>query len=242
MTTLVLSGWAQPANALAHLVEGDDVHFFDWSHYPNPRAAIAALRDYARGTEIENIVAWSMGGQLAMRAITAGALKPKHLTLIAAPFKFVCKNFGMHPIDYGAFRNCYARDPVQSKHRFHTLLAKGDSKMRELMNILVHHPKVEELCRWLPWLDELGRFSMDTSKLASLPPTLIVHGTHDAVVPLVQSKVYIRHMKQAKLSIWDEVGHVPHLHDPERLKAEIAAHRAEVEGTLNANSAYALAA
>lgn len=240
MATLILSGWAQPANALEHVVDGD-VYYFDWSSYPSPKSAIEGLRDFTRGTVIDNVVAWSMGGQLAMRAIAAGALKPKHVTLIAAPFQFVCEKLGMNRIDYGMFRDCYAKDPFRSKERFHTLLAKGDRKMRELLNILVHHPKVEDKSRWLPWLDELGRFAMDASSLASMPPTLIVHGTHDAVVPHVQSEHFVRYIPQVKLSTWEEVGHVPHLHDPERLKAEIAAHREEVEGN-NAGCAEAVAA
>jgi pimeloyl-ACP methyl ester carboxylesterase len=240
MATLVLSGWAQPADALAHLSDDEDLHFFDWSSYPDPEAAIGGLRDFTCGTVIDNVIAWSMGGQLAMRAIAAGALKPKHLTLIAAPFQFVSEKLGMNKVDYGMFCDCYAKDPSRSKDRFHTLLAKGDREMKRLLGVLKHHPKVEDKSRWLPWLDELGRFVMDTSALASAPPTLIVHGTHDAVVPHVQSEHFVRYMPQAKLSTWDEVGHTPHLHNPDRLKAEIAAHRAEFE-VIDAGCVRALA-
>jgi len=228
MSTLILSGWAQPANALAHLTEKDeDVVYFDWSDYHSAKAVVEALRNIARGTVIKNIVAWSMGGQIALRAIAAGALKPEHLTLIAAPFQFVNDGWGMNRFDYGMFRDCYAKDPQRSKGRFANLLVKGDCEMKRLLSILTHHAKVEDTSRWLPWLDELGRYTIDTSTLASIPPTLIVHGTHDAVVPHVQSEHFVQYMSQAKLSTWEKVGHVPHLHNPERLKAEIAAHRAE---------------
>ena len=89
MSTLLLSGWSQPVDALAHLV--DDPIFFDYSDYPNADAAIAALKKLSP----RHAVAWSMGGQLLLRAMAAGALAPKHVTLIAAPMQFVSD--GMFP-------------------------------------------------------------------------------------------------------------------------------------------------
>ena len=42
VSTLILSGWTQPADALAHLA--DDAVLFDYSAYASPNAAIEALR------------------------------------------------------------------------------------------------------------------------------------------------------------------------------------------------------
>ena len=223
MTTLLLSGWTQPTDALAHLAE--DALLFDYSDYPTPTAAMEALRDI----RADRVIAWSMGGQLALRAIAAGALSPSHLTLIAAPMQFVSDASGvkgMDPTTYQLFRESYQRDAARTKTRFHGLVSKGDRDMRRVMDMLGHHPQVEEVARWLPWLDDLAAHRLDVSALASAPPTLIIHGMNDAIVPLAQSEHLVRHLPHAQLNRWAEVGHAPHVHDANRLRAEMADHRA----------------
>ncbi len=222
MKTLILSGWTQPTDALAHVVEGEVV-LFDYSQYPNFDAAIAALSE----VKADYVIAWSMGAQLAVRAMMVGALKVKHATLIAPPARFVsdAELEGMDALTYQLFRESYAKDPARTKARFHGLLAKGDAKQREILQLLGHHPEVENTARWLPWLEEMAGHKLDVSQLASLPPTLIIHGMKDAIVRLTQSEFIKRFMADAQLNPWAETGHAPHLHDPSRLKAEILEHR-----------------
>ena len=62
--------------------------------------------------------------------------------------------------------------------------------------------------------------------LGRTPATLIIHGTHDQIVPHAQGEFLVRHLPKASLSSWQGVGHAPHAHDGERLMAEIMAHRA----------------
>lgn len=226
MSTLLLSGWTQPADALLPVAE--DGVLFDYSDYPSPLAAIEALR----AVKPRQVVAWSMGGQLALRAIAAGALAPEHLTLLAAPVQFVgdVTLAGMDPTTYQLFRHSYVSDPARTKARFHGLVAKGDRQMRQVMEQLRHHPQVEDVARWLPWLEDLAAQRLDVSALASAPPTLIIHGMNDAIVPLAQSEYLARHLPQATLHRWADVAHAPHLHDAARLRAEIAAHRATHRG------------
>ena len=268
MKTLLLSGWTQPTDALAHLV--DDAVVFDYSDYPNPDAAIEALKKI----KPRHVVAWSMGGQLALRAIAAGAITPTHLTLIAAPMKFVsCLNSplegesnrsfndsvggaahpqppqrvdglpptglqgqaplplkggaikGMDPLTFRLFRESYASDPARAKTRFHGLIAKGDARMRAVMEMLGHHPDVENISRWLPWLDDLGDYEFIPETLASAPPTLIIHGMNDHIVPHAQGVALARSLPNAQLNGWAQVGHAPHVHDGARARAEILAHR-----------------
>lgn len=223
MTTLLLSGWTQPVDALAHLEAG--AMQFDYSAHGN---ADAAMEQMAR-LNPSRVIGWSMGGQLALRAIMARAITPKHLTLIAAPIQFVsdAEVKGMDPITFRQFRENYANDPARTKTRFHGLVAKGDREMKRVMSLLGHHPKVEDVAHWLPWLDDLAAQRLDAAALASAPPTLIIHGMSDAIVPFVQSEYLARMLPRAQVNGWAEVGHAPHLHDATRLIAEIAAHRAE---------------
>lgn len=222
MSTLLLSGWAQPADALSHLAPGATQ--FDYSDYPSFEAAIDALSTL----KPSHVVAWSTGGQLALRALVAGAIKPAHLTLIAAPVQFVSAPHGpkgMDPLTYQLFRDSYAKDPTRTRARFHALVAKGDRDARKVMGQLRDHPEVENTDRWLPWLEAMAAHKLDMAGLASIPPTLIIHGMNDQVVPLTQSEALVAHLPNAQLNRWAEVGHAPHLHDAGRLMDEMAAHR-----------------
>lgn len=229
MSTLLLSGWTQPTDALSHLEDGATA--FDYSEYANPDAAIEALREI----KPSRVIAWSMGGQMALRAMAAGALAPAHLTLIATPMQFVSDATmkGMDPTTFSLFRESYARDPARTKTRFHGLVAKGDRDMKRVMGLLGHHPEVENVARWLPWLDVLAAYRLDVRALALAPATLIIHGMNDAIVPFAQSVCLASVLPQAELKAWAKVGHAPHVHDADRLRAEIAAHRAK-HGVANA--------
>ncbi len=105
------------------------------------------------------------------------------------------------------------------------LIAKGDRDAKRVMGELSHHPEVENTARWIPWLEWLGMGNLDDIRGAKLPPTLIVHGTEDAIVVAAQAEKLQAIIPNSTLSIWNDVGHAPQLHDAERLRAEITTHR-----------------
>ena len=215
MTILTLSGWTQPADALARIVPGSV--YFDYSDYANPEASFAGLKQFK---DIEKIVAWSMGGQLALRAIAAGVLNPKKLVLVATAYKFVSEN-GMDDFTFAQFRANYATDASRSKTRFHGLIAKGDARHKEIVGLLGHHPEVENTNRWLPWLDDLAKFDVATLELQRVPETLIIHGENDVIVPVAQSEILAKRLSSGTLEKWQECGHAPHLHDTSRFTARL---------------------
>jgi pimeloyl-ACP methyl ester carboxylesterase len=221
MRHVLLSGWAQPADALLHLAP--DALAFDYSLYGSADEAIKALK----AQNPSHIIAWSLGGQLALRALAKGALHLKHLTLIAAPMQFVSDESlkGMDATTYQLFRDSYASDPIRTKARLHALIAKGDRETKQVMAMLSHHAKVDEVAHWLPWLEDLAAHRLDIGALASAPPTLIIHGMNDAIVPFEQSEALVKRLPRAELMAWAEVGHAPHMHDSQRMIAEISAHR-----------------
>ena len=224
MPCLILSGWAQPVGALAMLEM--DALTFDYSDYASPEESFLNLQ---RFRDIDHIIAWSLGGQLAVRAIAAGVLSPKHLTLIAAPYQFVSAGdiLGMDPLTFAQFHQNYAQNPARTKARFHALVAKGDAKANAVLAQLTHHPNVENTARWLPWLDALATTSLIESDLVRVPPTPIVHGENDAIVPVNQAMWFAKRLPHAQLQRWPETGHAPHLHDAARLIAEITIYRAQ---------------
>lgn len=225
MKTLTLSGWTQPTDAVKNAL-ALDAATFDYSDYASAEASFKGLKTFS---EAENVIAWSMGGQLALRAIAAGVLRPQHLTLIAPPYQFIKSADmpeGMDTQTFTNFRDNYARDPERTSARFHALVAKGDADMKRIIGLLGHHPDVTNTARWLPWFDDLGRTSLRDLDVSALPPTIVIHGTNDAIVPLAQSHALAQRAPQVTLSRWEGVAHAPHLHDASRLRSEIDQHRA----------------
>lgn len=222
MTTLTLSGWTQPVDALLPIAPGAAT--FDFSEYASAAESFASLSQFREATQV---VAWSMGAQLALRAVVAGVLRPRHLTLIGAPYRFVspADPEGMSEQTFSQFRDNYASDAARTKDRFHALVAKGDDDMRRVVAGLSHHPEVENTVRFLPWLDDLGRFDAATLDLANLPPTLIIHGMNDHIVPHAQAVLMHQRLPDAQLNSWAGTAHAPHVKNPARLRFEIETHR-----------------
>ena len=217
--TLLLSGWTQPVDALKGIApEGAT---FDYSDYSSPEASFEALSKNHKHTKC--VIAWSMGGQLALRAIIAGALAPQRLVLIAAPYRFVGSD-GMDPVTFAQFRANYIENPARTKTRFHGLVAKGDGDFTNVREMLGHHPEVENTARWLQWLDDLAARELTSEQLKNIPPTLIIHGENDHIVPVAQGEWLARHLPEAKLERWADTGHAPHLHDTARARASIRHH------------------
>jgi len=217
MQTLTLSGWTQPSDALAEHIPG--ALTFDYSDYPDAESAIAALRAFR---EVPRIVAWSLGGQLALRAIAAGALAPERLILIAPPFQFVKDDtfpHGMSPVTFEQFRHNYATDADRTKERFHGLIGKGHRDPRAILRRLRHHPEVTDTARWLPWLDGLGRDSLSGITLPPGGDVTLLHGVGDAIVPVGQADYIRALLPEARYEYWEETGHAPHLEDTQRLLA-----------------------
>ena len=220
MTILTLSGWTQPSDALTRILPG--AVSFDYSEYTDTAQAIDALSAHR---SIKTVVAWSLGGWLAMQAIAAGTLAPASLVLIAPAFQFVNDgNFtdGMPHDTFTQFRQNYITDPERTLTRFHGLIAKGDKNMRTVMAHLAHHPEVANTGRWLPWLDALARDTLHEVRIDT-PHITLLHGHNDAIVPVAQSTHIKARNPNIQIEIWQDACHAPHLHDSARFKETVKA-------------------
>lgn len=215
--TLTLSGWTQPKDALLPLVP--QALTFDYSDYADEASAFLALAKAAH--EVEQVVAWSMGAQLALKAVALGVITPKRMLLLAPPLQFVSTpdfKLGMDPLTFQQFRDNYAKNPARTKERFHALVAKGDENTHHVLRALTHHAEVEDTQRWLPWLDHLGKQSLRGLKMPYNPTITVVHGDQDAIIPVAQASHWPAYLPKVTVHIWQGVAHAPHLHDAERLK------------------------
>lgn len=221
---LSMSGWAQPHDALHSLIP--DAEHLDYSAYKSPDALFAYLSEQS----YDAVVAWSLGAQLAVRATLEGVLKPKWMVLLAPPLQFVNDatfDAGMDPVTFAQFHQSYSADPQRTLSRFHGLLVKGDRHMRRILPLLGHHPEVQNVSHWLPWLNDLADVKHTDFCSGQLPPTLLIQGKEDVIVPCTQAEAWQARFTQIESRIVEAMGHTPHLHDEALLRRWIDEHGAK---------------
>ncbi len=222
--TLTLAGWTQRHDALRDIAP-DALHL---DYYPSrsEEEVFALLAPHA--STIRYAIGWSLGGWLLMRAIMEGVIAPEHLTLIAPPLQFVnTEDFahGMDPKTFELFYTNYRDQPERTAARFAQLIAKGDSdhkRIAEALDLPAHNVDVST---WHPWLDVLEHQKHHHLRFENFPPTLLIHGAQDTIIPLTQGKELADRIPGVTMHIMENAAHAPHLHDPDQIRAWIDQHR-----------------
>lgn len=213
MKTVTLAGWGQPYQALSHLVPGSVA--IDYAHAANASEAIRMIAAAAK--EAQRVIGWSLGGQLAVRAVAEGAIAPKQLVLIATPYQFVADGWGRETFD--KFYANYKTNPRRTLHKAWELIHYEDAKSDYIRDQFASFDKDAVLAKdWLRWLALLNDYNCERLDFSGFPPTLLVHGMKDKVVESEQSKRMAARIKNATVDLWENCGHAPHLHDAERLR------------------------
>lgn len=174
-------------------------------------------------------VGWSLGGWLLMRAIAEGVIAPAHLVLIAPPLQFVSTpdfSHGMDVATFTLFSGNYRGDPVRTATRFAHLIAKGDIHHKRIIGELTLPPHSVDANVWHPWLEVLAQQRRHQLEFSGFPPTLLIHGERDTVVPVAQGRELASRIPGAKLHVLPEAAHAPHLHDSALVRRLIDDHRA----------------
>lgn len=219
---LTFSGWSRPADALRPLAPSADTFDYFDAGRPDIRAIAAQLprRDY------DLVIGWSLGGVLARRLLQTGHLRARAFVSLSAPLQFVRDTRvrdAMPPETFERFYTNYRDDPARTAARFHGLLVKNDRHHRRILGELTHHPRVQEADAWLRWMDFLATYSALDHRYDALPPSLLIHGAGDAIVPVAQAYHLSEHLGAAALHVLPHCGHAPHHHDPDGLRRRIAA-------------------
>lgn len=220
MSMLTLSGWGQPPDALAPVCPAG-TQFFNYAAYPSVDACMAELGKH----QCDTVIGWSLGGQIAVRAVAAGILRPKRLVLIAAPFQCCADAFFENATPaamLAASRAALVANADAMMQQFIAFLAMGDSNPQNIIHHLMRHRATIKKQNWLFWFDELVRFSCRSLDFHHFPPTDIIHGDHDAVIRFPQALAFENAIPNATLHKFSGCGHVPHWHDPERVRQIIA--------------------
>lgn len=222
MRTAIVSGWGQPPDALAAIApDARAVHYVD---EPSVDAALAAIADQTKDADL--IIGWSLGGQLAARAIAEKKIKPRRLVLIASAFQFVANQrgeLGMERFTFDKFRHNFEKNPARTLDKSWELISMHDTHSRRVLAALAAQDKSTVLQKdWLRWLDLLDGFSFEKIPLSNLPPTLILHGENDVVVEIAQSERFAEAIPNAELITFAGCGHAPHWHDSAAVQKAIA--------------------
>lgn len=217
--TITISGWGQAVDSLECVAPGAE--HIAYAQHQSVQDALDALK----GKSCEILIGWSQGGQLALRAVCDGVLKPKKLILLAAPFQFVegeGMNCGMHEEQFLAFKYAFLADPERTLKRFSIMVAHNDSCKSQVLGSL--QPDINNVKKWDFWLDQLEQFSCKEVDFTKMPEkTLLIHGVDDVVVEATQTSVFLAFMPHAELEMFDKCGHAPHLHDAARVRELITA-------------------
>ncbi len=217
-TTITLTGWGQPAEALQALVP--HARPVCYAALADTKRALALIAE--EGANAQTVIGWSLGGQLAVRAIAQGMIHPKKLILIATPYQFVESDtllLGMKQDTFDTFKHNYAVNPKRTLRKAHALIALGDSKQEQVRHML-EQQSIEALLEidWYYWLSELEHFSCQSLSYHNFPETILIHGLQDAVVAPAQLHAFDGRLPKTVIHCIDGgVGHAPHWHDPDRL-------------------------
>jgi len=224
MRIATLSGWGQPHDALSALLPGS--HAIDYAPCESVEAALEMIGQQAH--DYDALVGWSLGGQLAARAIAEKRIAPQKLVLIAAPYQFVqspAGRLGMPRLTFDQFTSNFSRDPLRTLTKAWELVGYEDRFSDTVRSQLTAYSKQAVLANnWLNWLALLDGYSCDVLDFDHFPPTLLLHGEADVVVASAQSSQFAQRIPRAKISLWPGCGHAPHWHDTTRFKQLVSEH------------------
>ncbi len=174
------------------------------------------------------VLAWSMGGLLAIALATRHPNLVKNICFISSVPTFVAEhdaNAGINFDWYQTFQHHYEQQPIKTLQRFLKLQVQGDafakSTLRELKNIcpfeeynLAECGVGLELLKKINYQAELSHLSCQIC---------FIHGVEDAVVK-VESARHFATLCQAPLHLIEHAGHVPHLSHPNEVLAAMEGH------------------
>ena len=166
-----------------------------------------------------NIVAWSMGGLLAIKLATRIPQLIEHICFISSVPKFVCIDNENSGIDYqwfNQFLDQYQSQPVATLNKFLTLQVKNDAAVRTCLRFMKKACEFEnyDLIECEAGLRLLQQLDL-TEQLTQLKcNTSFIHGSVDAVVNLKAAQ-HAASITNSPLSTIPQAGHTPHISQPE---------------------------
>lgn len=206
-SVLCLGGWGTHPELMREVCDCSKI--IDYRSIPS----LSDLYHKLQTHNPDSVIGWSLGGQLALRAVAEGKVSPSKLVLIATPYQFVAsKDFpsGMAPKLFCSFSRDFERSPVKTLNRFYALCAQtGTGTDKNVIKTLCGHPAPVE--GWEYWLQQLGEYVPAWENRTDWPETLLIHGSDDAVVLPEQGGYLVKKIPNARLVTIENGCHAVHL-------------------------------
>ena len=211
MTNVItFSGWGQKYNALDNIAP--NARHINYNCHDD----IDNLCDSIDGSNCDILIGWSLGGQLALRAVENGTIKTSLIVLLSTPFQFVKANdfnCGIDANDYYNFKKQFISNPEKTLQKFSFLIANGDKNAKKIVIELQNNKDIIDASNWLYWLNELKSFSCKTMNYSNMPKTLAIIGSSDQIINTNQIDLFKPLIKNYTTNIFNNCGHAPHLHN-----------------------------
>ena len=228
---ILIHGWGSSAALFSELMTRlPDFHCLapDLPGYGASTAAeqvdLAALADDfirwvdALGLKTVTLLGWSLGGMLAQELAARFPTRIERLILVATTPRFVVAPDWQHGLVDAAVRALardFKRAPAPTLESFWRLQFNGEASIPSPLL-----PEVEpatalgglELLRQVDLRPELSKISM---------PTLVLHGSADAIIPVGAGRFLATTLPQAALFEISDCGHAPFLSAKNQVSAAI---------------------
>ncbi|MDP1607030.1 MAG: alpha/beta fold hydrolase [Rhodocyclaceae bacterium] len=166
------------------------------------------------------VCGWSLGALTALQWALNQPEKIDRLVLIGATPRFVQAPdwpHGQPPALLEEFSAAVAANPRTALRRFAALLNQGDNEARrltrELSALLDTQASPATLAAGLKTLRDTD-LRQDVGRIRQ--PILLLHGAHDALMPLAAAEWLAENLPNARLEVLPMVAHAPFLAQPER--------------------------
>ena len=215
---VTISGWAQKPDSLLKAVPvGEQADFIDY--LPCKDFAEVATRLLPPYKDTPIVMGWSLGAQIAVRAVAAEYLKPKLLVLFSPPYQYVNGGdikCGAPKLAFKAFTQVFKLTPKKSLQNFAETMAGKNTHLKYIFETIEDNP--ERMKEWVRWLKILGDFSCESLDFEHFPRTILFHNDPDPVTPTDQSRLYHARLPESMLEIINCEGHAPHLQAQARVQ------------------------
>jgi pimeloyl-[acyl-carrier protein] methyl ester esterase len=171
----------------------------------------AAAEALAKAAETPvDLVGWSLGGLIAMQWAVSRPAQVRRLVLLNATPCFVAQPGWVHGVPSATLRLFHAqlaREPATLMARFQGLQAQGVSDPDALAAKLRAHEAAASPAALQASLALLGTHDLRAAFASLVQPTLILHGSLDAVTPVGAAQGMAAQLPHARLQHINDGGH-----------------------------------
>ena len=174
------------------------------------------------------VCGWSLGALLALRAAQLAPQRFSRLIVCGASPCFTQRADWPHaqaPAVLDGFAAAVAEQASTARQRFVALINQGDRRARQIARAFTRAlsdetaaaaPTVRALTHGLDWLRRVDLRASLAAGAGALPPSLVVHGAHDPLMPLPAAHWLTQTLPDAHLDVFTDAAHAPFASDAPR--------------------------